>query len=143
MSTKTGSATSMRHNKRYIATHDTSGKSVYAESPDQNFTVIEGVGGMARSFGLEAIPAIMAGDIDIKNYRGSNSTASYTRQEIVTPGTGVNLLVVDLAPGGETGMHRTQSIDFSICVNGEIEHELDSGEKVTLLPGVWFISRET
>lgn len=61
--------------------------------------------------------------------------ASFTERSIVVK-PGANLVVVDLEPGGMSMMHRTVSIDFSICVIGEIDHELDSGEKVRLLPGV-------
>lgn len=33
-------------------------------------------------------------------------------------------------------MHRTVSIDYSICVIGHIRMELDGGEVVELFPGV-------
>lgn len=94
------------------------------------------VGGLARSFALEGVPVSFGGEADIKSFQSSDSTASYQKRDIVVPGGGVHLVVVDLKPGGESAMHRTKSIDFSICVMGEIDHELDSGEKVTLLPGV-------
>ena len=35
-------------------------------------------------------------------------------------------------------MHRTCSIDFSICVLGVVKMELDGGEIMTLKPGVRF-----
>lgn len=140
MTTRRGSATTLRPNKRYITTHDASGKSVYAESPDQEYSVSEEFGGIARSFALEKPPAYFSNEADIKNYRSDGSTASYKMRNIVVPGGGVNLVVFDLAPGGESALHRTKSIDFSICVIGEVEHELDSGQKVTLLPGVCSIA---
>ena len=127
---------SLRPNKRYIATHDSTGKSVYAESPDQEFWGVPNVGGMARSYAVSGVPAQMKDDADLKAYRADDGLTSHTKRDIVVPGNGANLVVVDLAPAGESGMHHTVSIDFSICVMGEIEHELDSGEKVKLLPGV-------
>ena len=36
-------------------------------------------------------------------------------------------------------MHRTVSIDFSICIMGGIDHELDSGEKVCLRLGDYIV----
>ncbi|EEU33623.1 uncharacterized protein NECHADRAFT_9911, partial [Fusarium vanettenii 77-13-4] len=39
--------------------------------------------------------------------------------------------------------HRTLSFDISICVIGEADHELDSGEKVRLLAGDHIIQRAT
>ncbi len=50
------------------------------------------------------------------------------RGEIVPTEPGANLLVIDLAPGAVSAMHRTVSIDFSVCVQGEIIHELDGGQ---------------
>jgi hypothetical protein len=131
-----GSATTLRPNKRYIATHDASGKSVYAESPEQEFWGVPNVGGMARSYALGGVPAMLKDDADLKAYNAEDGPTSHTKRDIVVSNNGANLVVVDLAPGGESGMHHTISVDFSICVTGEIEHELDGGEKVRLLPGV-------
>ena len=129
----------LRPNKRHIATHDSSGKSVYAESPEQEFWGVPNVGGMARSYAVSGIPAQLRDDADLKAYRADEGVTSYSKRDIVVPGNGANVVVVDIAPGGVSGMHHTVSIDFSICVMGEIEHELDSGQKVKLLPGVSFM----
>ena len=128
--------------KRYIATHDASGKSIYTESPEQCFNAVPGVGGLARSFSVDSVPAKLANEADIKAYRAEQGPTSYTRREIVNPKPGANLLVVDLEPGAKSAMHRTVSIDFSICVQGEIDHELDGGEKVRLHPGVGLFDSE-
>ena len=115
-------------NKRYIATHDADGKSVYAESPAQVYRGASTVGQMARSWSVANIPAILAGDADMKAYfAGPESVTSSERAEIVVPpesgkNNGANLLVVDLNPGGFSAMHRTVSLDFSICVIGTIYH---------------------
>lgn len=135
MSERTGSAVKgLRACKRYIATHDSSGKSVYAEAPAQRFDVIP-IGGMARSYAVGSVPAVLAGDVDVNAYKADEGRTSYKRREIVVR-PGANLVVVDLKPGGVSAMHRTVSLDFSICVAGEIDHELDGGEKVRLYPGV-------
>lgn len=94
-----------------------------------------GAGGLARSFAVGSVPANLTDDADIKAYRAEEGPTSYTRREIVPPQPGANLLVIDLEPGAMSAMHRTVSIDFSICVQGEIDHELDAGEKVRLHPG--------
>lgn len=121
--------------KRYIATHNEKGTSIYAESPEQIFNAVPGAGGLARSFAVGSVPADLTNDADIKAYRAEEGPTSYTRREIVPPQPGANLLVIDLEPGAMSAMHRTVSIDFSICVQGEIDHELDGGEKVRLHPG--------
>jgi len=82
-----------------------------------------------------AVPAKLEGDADMKAYLAEDGATSWTSPSIVTP-NGVNSMIVDLEPGGVSDMHRTVSIDFSICVIGEILHELDGGETVLLKPGV-------
>lgn len=132
MPPKIGSAVAgLRPCKRYITTHDANGKSIYADSPDQVF-----FSAMARSYSIGAVPAALENEVDIKAYKAETGVTSYRTKGIVPPQPGANLVVVDLAPGAESLMHRTVSVDFSICVVGEIDHELDGGEKVRLFPGV-------
>jgi hypothetical protein len=136
--------TSLPSNKRYICSHDSSGKSIFLSSPDQQYKGSPGAGGVARSFAVGSIPAVLKNDEDVQKYLDPNAEqnpVSYKATDIVIPNTtqtpnGANLVVVDLAPGGESQMHRTVSIDFSICVLGSIDMELDSGAKVNLMPGV-------
>ncbi|MEZ5742842.1 MAG: cupin domain-containing protein [Sphingomonadaceae bacterium] len=40
--------------------------------------------------------------------------------------------IVDMLPGGESPMHRTNSIDYGIVLEGEIELELEDGRKKTV-----------
>jgi len=51
--------------------------------------------------------------------------------------------MVDFAPGNEPLMHRTQSLDYGIVLEGEIEMELDSGEKKLLKRGDVAVQRAT
>lgn len=142
MSTSKGSAiASLRPCKRYITTYTADGKSVYVEFLEQVFNVAPKFGGLARSFSVNSVPANLADDADLKAYRAEEGPSSFTRREIVNPEPGANLLVIDLEPGASSAMHQTVSIDFSICVMGEIDHELDSGDKVRLYPGVSLVRR--
>ena len=135
MADRVESVTTLPPCKRYIATHDANGKSVYAESPPQQYAPVANAGGLARSYSVSSVPAKLSDDEDMKAYLSKDGLTSWAHPAIVTP-MGANLLVVDLAPGGVSMMHRTVSIDFSICTNGEIDHELDGGQKVRLRPGV-------
>lgn len=130
--------TSLRPNKRYIATHDAKGKSVYADSPDQKYRSAGDppANFLARSYAVSSVPVVMKDDADMKAYLAEDGPTSYTKPDIVIPGGGVNIVTVDMAPGGESAMHHTVSLDYSICVIGTIDHELDGGEKVRLYPGV-------
>lgn len=71
----------------------------------------------------------------MKAYLSDQGATNWDNTAIVMP-NGANVLVMDLEPGAVSRMHRTVSIDFSICAAGEIVHELDGGETVLLRPGV-------
>ncbi|KAK3670656.1 hypothetical protein LTR78_009491 [Recurvomyces mirabilis] len=134
--------------KRYIATHDSAGKSIYAPSPEQTYNRgnPSATLALARSFAVAAVPANLTDDADIKAYEADSGPASHKNPSIVSEsdsGTGANLLVIDLKPGAVSAMHRTVSLDFSMCVIGEIDHELDGGEKVRLHPGDHIVQRGT
>lgn len=132
----------LRQNKRYITTHDDIGKSVYAESPPQHFNLVPGFGGAARSFAIASVPAVLDKEVDIHAYRAEDGPSSYKAKDIVAPQPGANIMVCDLSPGGKSYMHRTVSIDYSICVQGELDHELDGGAVVRLYPGVSHMGRQ-
>lgn len=38
-------------------------------------------------------------------------------------------------PGDDSGMHTTDTLDYGICLEGELHLELDNGEEVRLSPG--------
>jgi hypothetical protein len=127
-------------NKRYILGHDDTGKSIILPSPDQVYHGREETYGVARSYAVSSIPAVLAGDADVKAYiepDPKQSVTSHLATDIVVANRkGAAILVLDLAPGGESQMHQTVSIDFSICVTGDIDMELDGGEMIHLKPGV-------
>lgn len=119
----------------HITTHTPDGKSIYAPAANRSTNDIPNNLQAARLYSISDIPAKLADEADLKAFNSADGPASFQGHGIV-PLNGANLSVVDFAPGGSTVMHRTQSIDFSICVIGAIKHELDSGDIVTLLPGV-------
>ena len=51
--------------------------------------------------------------------------------------------VVDILPGCQSPMHRTNSIDYGIVLTNEVELELDSGEKRTVKAGGIIVQRGT
>ncbi|KAF2709168.1 hypothetical protein K504DRAFT_501912 [Pleomassaria siparia CBS 279.74] len=130
-------------NRRYILTHDASGKSIIHSSPRQLYTG-NASAAMAKSFATSSTPADLTHDADISSYLSITGSTSHRDADIVpTEPSGSNLLVIDIAPGGEYQMHRTVSIDYSICVLGLIKMELDGGEWVELRPGDHVIQRGT
>jgi quercetin dioxygenase-like cupin family protein len=51
--------------------------------------------------------------------------------------------IVDMLPGKESPMHRTNSIDYGIVLEGEIELELEDGAKKTIRQGGVVVQRGT
>ncbi|KAH7395443.1 hypothetical protein BKA64DRAFT_643280 [Cadophora sp. MPI-SDFR-AT-0126] len=65
------------------------------------------------------VPQQMNGDEGLNAYLSTNrsSLASQYNLSPTMPG-GVNIVILNLAPGASTHMHRTISIDTTICVEG-------------------------
>lgn len=53
------------------------------------------------------------------------------------------LRIVDFPPHTQSPMHRTQSIDYGIVIWGEIEVELDGGQRTTLKQSEVCVQRGT
>ena len=58
-------------------------------------------------------------------------------------GAGSVLRIGVLAPGARSPMHRTASLDYAICIEGECDLELDGGEVRTIHAGDVVIQRGT
>ena len=75
----------------------------------------------------------------------------YTRDEdmgarklgIAPPAGGTRFSVVEIQPGNAPHMHRTDSIDYVICLQGEIEMQLDDGASVRMQAGEVMVQRGT
>ncbi len=61
---------------------------------------------------------------------------------LTCPG-GTVLRFVDIGPGTRTAMHRTDSLDYGIVLNGAIELELDDGNTVRVEAGDTVVQRGT
>ena len=124
---------------RYISTHDSEGKSIFHPASDtpQLYYSVDGLGETSRSFAVSSVPANLTDDVDVSAYLSETGETSLLRREIAQPnGKGVNLLIVDFNPGGEGQMHRTVTVDFSICVMGKIKMVLVGGAEIELKPSV-------
>jgi quercetin dioxygenase-like cupin family protein len=61
---------------------------------------------------------------------------------ITLPG-GTVFRVGEIAPGARSPMHRTNSVDYGIVLEGELDMELDSGDRVHLKAGDVVVQRGT
>ena len=77
--------------------------------------------------------------------------ADYSRDEdmgerklgIQPPPRGTRFSVLDVEPGNAAFMHRTDSVDYVICLAGEIEMDMDGGETVKMRAGDVMVQRGT
>jgi hypothetical protein len=133
----------LRNCRRYICSHDADDKSFFVDSPELLYMDVQGAYASARSYAVEKIPAPLKGDQDLNSYLsedGEKNITSHLNASITIPG-GVNMVCVNFATGSNTAMHRTVSLDFAICIEGEIEMELDNGDTRILGPGVSGVMR--
>ena len=86
-----------------------------------------------------SFPANLTDDTDIATH---DKLLSSEKLGLVNPG-GTVCRTVDFSPGYECMMHRTQSLDFGIVVEGEVEMVLDSGEVRVMKRGDVAVQRAT
>ena len=73
----------------------------------------------------------------------NDETEGRERPTGLTLNGGSVIRVVDILPGKESPMHRTNSIDYGIVMKGEIELELEDGHKKTVHEGGIIVQRGT
>lgn len=73
----------------------------------------------------------------------NDDTDGRERDAGLTLSGGSVIRTVDMLPGGESPMHRTNSLDYGIVISGQLELELDDGEKTLLNAGDVVIQRGT
>lgn len=132
----------MRTVHRHITAIDSKGKSVFVPAEDVLYCDRGGYA-VSWNYATSEFPAAMADDKDLHAFMSrdpaSDSSVVHTGRRIVN-GNGVTFNTANFAPGTETAMHRTVSLDFVAVIEGEMELELDSGEKMSLKAGVCFKS---
>ena len=64
-------------------------------------------------------------------------------RDIEPPETGSIFRILELLPGKEAYMHRTNTIDYAICMSGKCEMLLDEGNKVSFNAGDVMVQRAT
>ena len=125
--------------KRLITTHnDTSQAVIHSDEPfawqpyDSNnmaFSVV---------YTTSSFPPDLNADADVKAHTSLMAKGT----GLVNP-NGTVIRCVDFAPGYRCGMHRTQSLDYGIVLEGEIEMVLDSGERRDMKRGDVAVQRAT
>ncbi|KAF2089644.1 hypothetical protein K490DRAFT_37857 [Saccharata proteae CBS 121410] len=125
---------------RFITTHNEDAKAVFstAVSEESKMAEIPGNMGFALSYTTKGFPVDLNNDKDIDIYKPFLESPPG-----LTVSNGTVLRHVDLAPDTTCPMHRTVSLDYGICVEGEFELILDSGETRRMKRGDVAVQRAT
>jgi len=73
----------------------------------------------------------------------NDETEGRDRATGTTLNGGSVIRIVDMLPGKQSPMHRTNSIDYGIVLRGEVELELEDGHKKTIREGGIIVQRGT
>lgn len=126
----------------YLTGHDTStGKAIIHSSRPVNWHKYDGDKlGMSVAYTTK-FPADLNSDADVVAH-DQKMEASGGKLGLVSGG-GTVLRYVDFAPGYTCMMHRTQSVDYGIVLEGQIVSMLDSGEEQLMGRGDVMVQRAT
>ncbi len=119
--------------QRVVTGHDADGRAIFKS---EDFTPTRLVPGGDAAFLLIWTTRTVPAD-------NNDETDGRLRDAGLTLNEGSVIRVVDMLPGKESPMHRTNSIDYGIVLNGEIELELEDGRKKMVREGGIIIQRGT
>ena len=123
----------------YLTGHDTSGKAIVQETRPKWASYGDKKIGFNVVYATDQFPASLSNDTDIAT---SDAIVSSGKLGLVSP-NGTVCRMVDFAPGYSANMHRTQSLDYGIVLEGEIEMVLDDGSVTKMTRGDVAVQRAT
>lgn len=108
--------------QRVVTGHDTSGRAIFtAEDFSPTRMIPSGDAAFLLMWTTETVPADNNDRVDGRD-----------RDAGLTLNGGSVVRITDILPGQQSPFHRTNSIDYGIVLQGEIELELDDGRKKTI-----------
>ena len=120
--------------RRVVTDHDENGKAVISfDGTMDNVETLRSGNTNSLLWMTEDTPAEIEGGDD----------PAYTTRDIEPPERGSIFRVVELMPGKEAYMHRTDTIDYAIVLSGECVMELDDDDEVILRTGDVLVQRAT
>jgi quercetin dioxygenase-like cupin family protein len=119
--------------RRIVTGHDGKGRAVFRLVDElQPRKIPSGDAAFALVWSEQAVP------VDLNDETDGN-----TRDPGLTLDGGSVIRLVDMLPGGESPMHRTNSVDYGIVLYGEVELELDDGAVEVCRAGDIIVQRGT
>lgn len=113
--------------RRIVTGHDAEGQAVFLidEAVEEEFLG-------AQVWSTAQLPADNSAEPD-----------ATLRQEGIAAPNGTVIRVLTIAPGHRSPMHRTQTLDYGVVLEGEIQLELDAGATRTARAGDVVVQRGT
>lgn len=119
--------------QRVVTGHDAQGRAVFKSADVAPTRLIpNGDASFLLLWTTETVPA-----------DNNDETDGRERDAGLTLNRGSVIRIVDMLPGKQSPMHRTNSIDYGIIMSGEIELELDDGRITTVREGGIVVQRGT
>lgn len=119
--------------QRVVTGHDAEGRAIFkSEDLSPTRMIKSGDAAFLTIWSTETVPADLNDERD-----GRDLPTGLTLER------GSVIRITDMLPGKESPMHRTNSIDYGIVLQGEIELELEDGRKKTILEGGIVVQRGT
>ena len=118
-----GSSSSLSDPKRYITVHDEQGKAVFAPPESEKVELkLSGVAAFHVHYATTKFPVNFTADEDLKTFWNPK------RPETIANLDGSVCRMVDIKPDSVSPMHRTQSLDYGVVLDGEVDLILESLE---------------
>lgn len=119
--------------RRVVTGHNDNGRAVFRSDDEYDPVLVPtGDAAMVTIWTTETVPADL-----------NDETDGRERNAGTTLNGGSVIRTVDMLPGGQSPMHRTNSIDYGIVLSGHVELELDDGRTKLLGPGDIVVQRGT
>lgn len=125
---------------RHITGHDSSGKAIIESSePGKWDSLFDNKMAFDVVYTTSEMPVDLNANKDLTTH---NDLVSSGKLGLVRP-NGTVCRMVDFGPSTPGLMHRTQSLDYGVVIEGEVEMELDNGVKRILRRGDVAVQRAT
>ena len=124
----------------HITTHNSSGQAIIKSSSPNDWAFFrDNTVGFNVVYTTSSFPVSLNNDSDIESHQKTIQSGTLG---LVNPG-GTVCRIVDFGPGHTPLMHRTQSLDYGVVLEGSVEMELDDGSITVLKRGDIAVQRGT
>jgi quercetin dioxygenase-like cupin family protein len=124
----------------HLTGHNAEGQAIVYDSVNEDVRPYPGLRASGRVvYTTSKFPANLANDEDLRLH---GEVRKNGQVGLVNPG-GTVCRMVDFAPNNNAMMHRTQSLDYGVVLEGEMLMELDDGSVTSMVAGDIAIQRGT